>query len=360
MLKHILWNSTKISIIFILAMIYIPNLDAQNGDSGNLLPRLEPISSENVDALEPILDLELDSLVKDVAVTVDEEGYIVAVAANDVYIWNLSIEREDHIIITDEINRAIELDFGSDDHTLVVLQDFNAGEGGDIVEIYDLSNNEVVDRFGTRIAAWSFDVDHENSHVAVGLENGHVCIWDISSLPASEENCLADETANPYPATSVAYAASGLILAVGNSQQGLLIWDLNANTNIFEYASGQYIDNVSFDPKGEYLVYSFAGSPIFITEHGQFSDNVHELMQPSEQIIYRDNIIFTPDASMVIADDNLGGVWFWDVQTSEVVQLLNTPSDVESIAMSYDSKILVTGDEDGNIILWGVPQESTP
>lgn len=86
------------------------------------------------------------------------------------------------------------------------------------------------------------------------------------------------------------------------------------------------------------------------------------------QIIHREKywvgLAFSPDGRLLAAGTRnydlprlapgKATLQLWEVETGQLLQLLNHPSDVTKVAFSHDGKLLISGATDGVVRLWGV------
>lgn len=66
-------------------------------------------------------------------------------------------------------------------------------------------------------------------------------------------------------------------------------------------------------------------------------------------------VLYSPDGSRLAIQSSIG-IWFYDATTYREVALLNGYMKWDSsIAFSPDGKILASGNMDGSVRLWGIP-----
>lgn len=370
MLKR--YGILSLILLYTFSLLMSPLLtNAQDGDFSLIL---EPINEENIKGLHPLETLTLDDGIRDIDVMLTNEGYNLAVASGfSVYMFKITLEAN---LVIDELNTIESLVppsriFFSESDSLIAIN--NSGQIGpnDQVVIWNIETGEQIRRFDLSDAAWDAEISPDGERIAVGYSDGSVCLANLERR--MEETCLLADEYDLWPSVSLSFSSTESLLAVGNSYDGLQLWDLEAEELILSdrQTMGGFGPVVAFSPNGQYLVIAHDdGRPVLVYDM-IVADFEPVSLEPSNTFgVYRNTLVFTSDSEILISNEQANNIWFWNVETRQQIDIINIDEAVPSVAksdpiirivdLSSDDCLLITGDTEGNIIIWGVPQESTP
>jgi serine/threonine protein kinase len=187
--------------------------------------------------------------------------------------------------------------------------------------------------------------DWKNERVAIGDDLGEVRIYNISSQVSKRfEFSLAHEI------SSLGFAPSGDVLAIGNTQELNLI-ALQDKSNKFENFSNKKIrdgeiESIAYSPDGSMFAIAFEDGLIELVGKGTLLAKTKVSNGPSMVFDSNSNFLFISDLTgkitVLTVPDFSQAISFSTVAISEMC----------SIAISPDNEILATGTEEGQIYLW--------
>lgn len=364
----------KISVqkpIILVAIIVMLLSMASTQASPNRFPSLEPIGEDNIDKLQPISTLQVPSQIWDIEISISRDGYVLAVAVDrSVHIWRIGDEADSEPEEGRPIQSSVPIAYIAfgEPSKLITINKLSHHTPSDEVVIWDIEAGEQDSRFDLSDAAWASEVSPNLEQLAVGYSDGSICLWNLET--GIEQTCLIADHAVEAPSVSLAFSPTEPLLAVGNAYHGLQLWDLETEELIFDHRKtlGGFGPVVAFSADGQYLAVAHDdGSPIEVYNMTLPNFESISLEHLDTLAVYRNALVFTSDGKVLIADDQANGLWFWDVETQEQIRYINiddilpvaNDAFLQVIAISSDDRILATGDDEGNIILWGIPEENT-
>jgi WD40 repeat protein len=190
-----------------------------------------------------------------------------------------------------------------------------AGYAGGTIRLWDLSSHHLVSTttWGAAVLTLEFTGGGKTLEVAGA---GAIGRWNLTSQPKIAAQSLADSPDGSSDNGAAAFSPDGKILATGDKDGNVRLWDT---------ASGHKI-----------------GEPM------------------SSDLKPVDAVAFSPDGTAVAAASSDGTVQLWDVATQREAgpAVAASSAAVKTLVFSPSGKLLATGDEDGNVRLWDVATQS--
>jgi WD40 repeat protein/serine/threonine protein kinase len=166
----------------------------------------------------------------------------------------------------------------------------------------------------------------------------------------------------------LAFRSDGLRLVSGSKDGTARIWDLAAGREVFKRPPTTPIHGIAFSPDGKLVAMtSLAGVLAWDAETGQLSDKCRGFAgggaapNPHDP----DGVDISPDGTWLVwwgrwaSGFKSGGLARWDLKQGKELETLRCGGlRVTAAGFSRDGRALVSGDEDGRVIVWEtVPQK---
>ncbi len=193
--------------------------------------------------------------------------------------------------------------------------------------------------FGVNLLAFSAD----DQQIIVGSADGIIRLWDIYGTPKSV--VIGGGSQGIY---SAALSPNGQRIVTGGIDSNIRLWNLQGKMlNEQKIMHSNATVQIAFSPNGQNIV---AGD---IAEVCIWSLRQDTLVKLSCKPISKGSATaFSPNSKILIVGDEAGNLHFWNVETNEIQQSFKAHQKrVSSIAFSLDSSKLVSSSEDGSIQL---------
>lgn len=334
-------------------LFHHPNANAQ--DSSSLIG-LRPINARNMEQLEvlfsfktsphPHPDIET-GYVNDVAIHGEEGDYLVIAGAYQLYFWHF-----DDGIFTESSNFTFNEQPQDFDNTLFESSGqflaFQVNESG--IHLWDTIQQGItasLDHSYTNINAMALSKD--GSRIAIGLPDGEVCVLNIQNV--IENHCMIHQDFSYTGAVnSIVFMNNDETLVTGYDLAGVLFWDIEKSDVSEQFDDVPFVRSVTISPDNQYMAVN-NDNDLYLVDLTSFASQ--------QQATRNTDSLFTPDSQLLISASYSKFMRFEIVNPQETVGSIYTDTRTTSLAMSSDGKILVTGDNEGNVTLWGVPSDSS-
>ena len=175
----------------------------------------------------------------------------------------------------------------------------------------------------------------------------------------------------------VAFSGDGRMLASGNSDGTIRLWDVSAAARprpLGHLLTGPTIGNIlismAFSPDGRTLAGGYDDSTFRlwdVSDPARPRPLGHPLTSASHTVGGPIVVAFSSDSQTLASGNADGAIWLWDVSDPARPRLLghtpgsgNSENGVNSVAFSRDGRMLVSGYYDGTIQLWNVTDLAHP
>ncbi len=244
-----------------------------------------------------------------------------------------------------------------------------SGDDGGRVALYNLATGQSTlrdDTDGISVNSVAFSPD--GSILGSGDGRGRVV---IEQLTTSQVTTLSD---GGVPVYSVAFSPDGATLASGDgsgevSADGMNLARFGGSGRVvfFDLTSslsstlndGSAVENLSFSPNGKTLASADGGGKVVLRD--RLTGQSITLIDPACQnppicnsrygsAVY--SVAFSPDSKILATGDENGELILHDLSNGHNVTLFNGGAGINCLAFSPDGKILAEGTSDGRIVLY--------
>ena len=219
------------------------------------------------------------------------------------------------------------------------------------VWLIDVRTGQEVSLLTGHGAVFSVAFSPDGKLLASGNRDGSLQLWDV----ATREH-QATFTGHPDPITSVAFSPDGKTL--GSSDGTLQLWDVatgeswDVDTKGKVGKVGRFPTSVVFGPDGKTLITtsSYGGLFKLWTESiGARKATLFWELQDAR------SVAFSPDGKTLASGSQDGKVQLWDVTTGKhKATFTGHFTGITSVAFSPDGKTLASGSDDFTVRLWDV------
>lgn len=234
--------------------------------------------------------------------------------------------------------------------------------GGDTVSLWDVVTHRSRGQFlqDRNISAFrtlkSLALSPDGKLFASGYEdlgsgdNNTLVLWNVEKN--QRENLPLKQVPNPDVTSiqSLAFSPDGTILASG-STDNITLWDVNTHGVIGQLSekTSQQVSSIIFSPDGKTLA---SASGMIILWDLKTHQRIGQLFQEKE--ILPISLAFSPDGNILVSGNNNGTMVLWDMATYRPIGLpLKAGGLVTSVDISSDGKILASVNSKA-ITLWDI------
>ncbi|WP_372367058.1 WD40 repeat domain-containing protein [Candidatus Uabimicrobium sp. HlEnr_7] len=236
------------------------------------------------------------------------------------------------------------VDFSNDNKYLVTGSSYNdlklwkAATGKEILSVK--AENKIIDLV--------FHPDPEEMSVIAIDDDPSLCLWDME-----EGEVVMRLKPKSHPSTLYDVSVYGTQAAVSN-RYGVNVWDLEEGKQIHEIKLKDAVNGVCYSPDGKFL--GIAGGKyklcVLKAENGEVKRKLD-----IKNINYGRKAAFSHDGNLLATAHRSDGgdhcITLWNTKNWEAkMHLLNHRANINSLYFSHDNKMLVSGANDGEAIIW--------
>jgi WD40 repeat protein len=232
-----------------------------------------------------------------------------------------------------------------------VLATGNLNEPVALHDIVGRTSRGLDDRAESTIAAACVAFAPDGAILAVGQQDGRISLWDVrTTCRRGALEGHADFV------TALAFSRDGTTLVSSSGDRTVRVWDVaNGRERLSIPARDRTFGTLSVSPDGRLLALGDRVSPVvrlWDLSSGQENDS---LRGANGAVVA---LAVSPDGTTLAAADLQGFVTFWDVPSRTIGPKRLKHSGVHTLAFAPDGHALATGGFDGTIHIWGFPVTS--
>jgi serine/threonine protein kinase/sugar lactone lactonase YvrE len=211
-------------------------------------------------------------------------------------------------------------------------------------------------------SAYSVAYSPDSSIVASGNGDGTITLWDVATQQGNATlPDINNENWNSF-ANSVAFSPNGSMLAASYDTPAVTLWNVGARSQIATLAADTrwWVYAVAFSPDGSVLA---SGNGDNDPSAGR-NDGVVQLWDVASRTMTANltstnsgpgSLAFSPDGATLANVNGSGTITLWHVATrTSAATLTSAGYAAKCVAFSPDGTTLASGNQDGTITLWDV------
>lgn len=205
------------------------------------------------------------------------------------------------VLFKKDYTRSHSLAFQPNTSSFAVGFDSDKGDGRSWVDVFEVGNPIPTSLVGDTGIPMDIEFSDNGKYVVATSLEGITTIVELRS--GTRRELTLDEEGS-----AVGISASGKLVAGGGKDGTIVVWNRKTEEKVFETSLGYEI--------GE--------------------------------------IIFSPDETMLIVSSAKGDINFYDIESGEMAYAIHQSESIYSIDLSSDGSLLVSGSEDGKVVVWGI------
>ncbi len=282
------------------------------------------------------------SSVTTVAYSPDGSTVAVADASGHVGLWNATLGSHASTFSEGDGSPVTNVAFSPNGHTLA------AGDLAGNVDLWSTSSRRRLADLYEVMETYSTVFSPSGRTLAVGYLMG-VDLWNVTARPHPVLESAGPPTLleGGDGSDSVAFNPDGTVLAVGDYDGGVGLWDVASHQRLAAMNEGSSVNSVAFSPNGKILAVGDAEGHITLWSVANRS-RIATLKEGSSV----NSVAFSPDGQILAVGDEDGYISLWQVTSHQRTATLPDGSKVEAVAFSPDGLTLASGDALGDVNTW--------
>ena len=287
-------------------------------------------------------------------VAVSPDSLLVASAGTEetIRVWDI-LDGHTIFTLTGHNSPVNSVDFSPEDSSYLLA----SGGSDGTIRLWEWTDNQdppevtILARRSTPVRTVAFSPS--GRELAVGGEDGVVRVFDLLT-----RRVIHTLDACSGIVTDLAFSADGTTLASADNQTELCLWDmatgdqLNEPVSTLSIPDPKYSFHVTFNPDASYVAAGFGYNAVLSNRDVPIYNNSKVLIQHTSAIL---DLAYNHEGSRFASaseDWRIGYCYVDSLQCDTVLYLKAHEGPVNSVAFSPDDKWLVSGGEDGTVLVW--------
>ena len=228
-----------------------------------------------------------------------------------------------------------------------------AGYADGTIRLWDVASHHLVSSttWGAAVRTLAFSPDGKTLEAA---GPGAIGRWNLTTQAKIAAQPLAGGAAGDAPGDVAAFSPDGKLLATGEEDGNIQLWNVATRQEIGEPMSSDLkpVDAVAFSPDGTTLAAASSDGTVQLWDVATQQEAGSAIAASSAAV---KTLMFSPDGKLLATGDEDGNVQLWDAASQDQAgPAMATGNPVAALAFNAGGTTLATAESDGSTELWDV------
>ncbi|MCP6761962.1 MAG: hypothetical protein NHB32_25150 [Fischerella sp. CENA71] len=291
-----------------------------------------------------------------ISVAISADGQSIVSGGHDGMLWFLDINRKELTGMKTDQGDIISVAISADGQSIV-----SGGYNG-TARLWGSNRKRLAEFRGNKSFVTSVAISADGQSIVSGGGDGTVRLWDSSVNQFSE---LIGHQGSESKESKVAISTNKGTIVSGGSDGTVRLWSSNGK-QFAEFRSRQsFVTSVAISADGQSIVTGGYNGKVLLDSSGMrtfslegvgsvrlWDSNGKQLaeLKGDRQIV--ESVAISTDGQLIVSGGLDGTVRLWSSKGEQLAKLEGDSFMVNSVAISTDKRIIVSGGEDGTVRLW--------